>query len=126
MCNRFVKFHHLHNYVTNVLGMDYLATGHYARLHQSHGSSNPVLVKGVDPIKDQSYFLAMTRAQDLQGVMFPLGQLYKSQVRELAAEGLKGLRVLNKSESMGICFIGKRHLPNFLGQYINLTPGRFC
>lgn len=67
----------------------------------------------------------MTTGLHLRKVIFPLGYMLKSEVREVAAQVFKGLDVLVKKESMGICFIGRRSFPNFLGQYFTLTPGNF-
>jgi tRNA U34 2-thiouridine synthase MnmA/TrmU len=148
-CNRAIKFAKLRHHAFDVLGADYMATGHYARLgFKRHDSiivptfgksalleqkeqmlsllnNHPTLLRGVDPVKDQSYFLSMTSSEQFRRVLFPLGHLLKSQVRDLVREPFQGLNVLSKAESMGVCFIGKRKFSQFLGQYISLTPGRF-
>mmetsp|Transcript_20136 Transcript_20136/g.28865 ORF Transcript_20136/g.28865 Transcript_20136/m.28865 type:complete len:398 (-) Transcript_20136:83-1276(-) len=122
-CNRFIKFFHLKKYISENLGISTLATGHYARIVQ--GKTSPELWRGVDPIKDQSYFLSLVNGKSLQDVLMPLGNYHKNQVREIVAEPLRGLAVLQKKESMGICFIGKRPMSEFLSRYMPLKRGRF-
>lgn len=127
-----MKFHHLKNYVQKTLGIQTLATGHYARVHNNtngyggRGREGQVgLLRGVDGTKDQSYFLSMTPGPLLEDVLFPLGALTKQHVKGLVRDKFAGLHVLEKKESMGICFIGKRPLKAFLSNYIAFTPGRF-
>jgi tRNA-specific 2-thiouridylase len=162
-CNRHVKFKHLLKFVSDKLGIDTIATGHYSRIAAEESvaaggsdiESSPTKVKllrGVDPLKDQSYFLALTKVTELsaniispslftctctlhqllttQGsalekVLLPIGHLSKAEVKAIAALRLPALRVLSKPESMGICFIGKRDMRDFLDDYITLTPGRY-
>jgi len=146
-CNRVIKFHALRQHVLRELGVDYLATGHYARIrhlnHDNKGATSDVhgnsdkfgggreggggieLLRGSDESKDQSYFLCMTPGEALSNVLFPLGSLCKSQVRQLASEPFRGLAVLTKPESMGVCFIGKRDFGSFLSDYLTFTPGLF-
>jgi tRNA-specific 2-thiouridylase len=123
-CNRFVKFYHLKEYISKQLGIQTLATGHYARVVQGAEGTVPQLLRGVDPVKDQSYFLSLVKGSSLRDVLMPLGDYCKSEVRQLAAEKLRGLSVLRKKESMGVCFIGKRSMPDFLSNYIPMQPGR--
>lgn len=151
-CNKVIKFGLLKDYVKKNLGVDYLATGHYARLaydskdggldipnfgpeiqdhsadysaHFDHHRSPPRLLRGCDGSKDQSYFLSMTSSEQLRGVIFPLGQFYKKDIRSMVSVPLRGLSVLTKPESMGVCFIGKRKFSSFLENYITMTPGRY-
>lgn len=118
LCNREIKFGILRHYVAR-LGADRLATGHYARLDRADGA--PILLKARDPDKDQSYFLHAVAASDLAMVEFPLGDLLKSEVREIAAR--TNLPVAAKPDSTGICFIGERPFEQFLGRFIGPEPG---
>jgi tRNA-specific 2-thiouridylase len=109
-CNPLIKFGFLLESATS-LGADFLATGHYARLE--HGSDGVCsLLKGVDPKKDQSYFLFALNLQQLSKVMFPLGGYTKDKVRLMAAE--YGLPVKDKGESQEICFIADDDYIRFL------------
>ncbi len=121
LCNREIKFKALFDKALQ-LGADCLATGHYCRTAQLNGQTT--LLQGRDPQKDQSYFLYMVPNRVLERVLFPLGDLTKRQVRQIAQE-LK-LPVASKRESMGICFVGKRKLRPFLARYIPSTPGAIC
>jgi tRNA-specific 2-thiouridylase len=119
LCNREIKFGVLRDYARR-LGGDTLATGHYARLTDS--ASGPVLLKGRDENKDQSYFLHAVERGDFTNVLFPLGDLDKREVRRIAAEA--GLTtVAEKKDSTGICFIGERPFTQFLSQYLPKEPG---
>ncbi len=119
-CNRHIKFDAFLKYAMGTVGADYMATGHYARTSPTHG-----LLRGLDNDKDQSYFLSLVHKEAFDRVLFPLGEYKKSEVRDLVRGPLRGLAVVKKRESMGVCFIGKRKFRDFLGQYIDLTPGRF-
>lgn len=122
-CNRHIKFNALLQVVRGKIGHDVLATGHYARIEQE-GSSNEVrLMKAVDEAKDQTYFLASVPRAALQSVAFPIGRLYKSQVRDIALQ--ENLPNAGRRSSTGICFIGKRSFANFLAEYIVLKDGVF-
>ncbi len=118
LCNREIKFDVLFNYARR-LGGAKLATGHYARLDYSFGKTR--LLKGLDADKDQSYFLHSVKRQYLNDVLFPLGQLSKSQVRTIARRA--GLPVSEKKSSTGICFIGERPFQPFLRKYLSSQPG---
>jgi len=118
LCNREIKFGLLRRYVKR-LGGDRLVTGHYARTGRIGSAS--ILLRGRDPQKDQSYFLSTVAAADLDEVVFPLGELHKTEVRDLAARA--GLRVAAKRDSTGICFVGERPYADFLGRFIEATPG---
>lgn len=120
LCNREIKFKVFFDHATK-LGADYLATGHYCQHKIIQGES--MLVKGLDPGKDQSYFLYAISQAPLEKVLFPLGHLLKSQVRELAREA--GLATKDKKDSTGICFIGERNFKNFLGNYLAPKKGEF-
>lgn len=119
LCNREIKFGTLKRYAER-LGAAALATGHYARIEATGGCTR--LLKGRDPGKDQSYFLCAVNAAALANVHFPLGALYKDEVREIAAR--TGLAVSDKKDSTGICFIGERPFAEFLSAYIARRPGR--
>jgi tRNA-uridine 2-sulfurtransferase len=117
LCNREIKFK-VFLQKAKELEADFLATGHYCRT-DGRGS----LLKGLDPNKDQSYFLHAVQKGALHSVLFPIGHLRKSEVREIARK--KGLPTSEKKDSTGICFIGKRDFKSFLSQYIGYQPGHF-
>jgi tRNA-uridine 2-sulfurtransferase len=118
LCNREIKFGMLRAYARR-LGAALLATGHYARLDSAGGP--PRLLKARDRSKDQSYFLHAVRGEDFAGVLFPLGERLKSEVRALAHAA--GIAVSDKKDSTGICFIGERPFAEFLGRYLPPRPG---
>lgn len=115
LCNREIKFKLLFEKALS-LGADYLATGHYARVLDDFQ-----LGRGVDPDKDQSYFLYTLKSQILQKVLFPLGEMKKTEVRAIAKE--YNLATATKKDSTGICFIGKKNFRPFLSKYIEKNPG---
>lgn len=121
LCNKEIKFK-LFLKKAEELGADYLATGHYAQIGRPEGL-DPVLLKGVDAGKDQSYFIYTLNRSILENVLFPIGHLQKSEVREIAREA--GLAVSEKKDSTGICFIGERKFRSFLSQYLKTRPGKF-
>ncbi|MBF0313538.1 MAG: tRNA 2-thiouridine(34) synthase MnmA [Oligoflexia bacterium] len=116
-CNKYIKFGLFYERALS-LGVDYIATGHYCRR-----SEEGHLRKGLDPGKDQSYFLYTVKAEVLKRVLFPIGGMLKREVRQIAKE--MGLVVHDKKDSTGICFIGERDFAEFLGQFIKGTPGPF-
>ena len=118
LCNREIKFQVFAQYA-RLLGADYIATGHYARLAEVDGERR--LLKGLDPNKDQSYFLQSVSQEQFDRVMFPIGELQKSEVRELAEK--HGLPTHAKKDSTGICFIGERRFKDFLQDYLPANPG---
>lgn len=120
LCNREIKFKALLERAKS-LGGDYLATGHYCR--KGFDGESYQLLKGIDPNKDQSYFLYMVKSEALEHALFPIGDLTKTQVREIARK--EGLPTAEKKDSTGICFVGKRDFKEFLGGYIEKKPGNF-
>lgn len=114
MCNQEIKFKLFFNAAME-RGADYIATGHYAKTEKAN------LYKATDENKDQSYFLYRVTKAALKKTLFPLGSHTKTQVRQLASS--YGLVTANKKESMGICFVGKVGIKEFLSQYVNATPG---
>src|ERR1700722_8758595 len=108
-CNTYLKFDHLVQKM-NELDCDFLATGHYARIEQVDGESR--LVSSADGWKDQTYFLFTMDPSLLSRLMFPIGDLTKPEVRQIAEE--KGLAVAKKKDSTGICFIGKSGHAGFI------------
>jgi tRNA-specific 2-thiouridylase len=145
LCNAEIKFKAFLDHAMR-LGAGKIATGHYARVRErasaapaaagpSQGGRRPLggqersdvgavtfeLLKGLDPLKDQSYFLHRLTQQQLAKTMFPLGELPKTEVRRIAAE--IGLPNAKKKDSTGICFIGERPFREFLNRYLAHTPG---
>jgi tRNA-specific 2-thiouridylase len=118
LCNREIKFGVFRDYAKR-LGGDLLATGHYARV--LHCDGRVELHKAKDSNKDQSYFLHAVSAEALADTVFPLGELVKSEVRDLAR--YHGLRNYDKKDSTGICFIGERPFREFLSTYLPANPG---
>jgi tRNA-specific 2-thiouridylase len=114
MCNQEVKFKLFLNTALED-GADYVATGHYAKTKDGH------LYMARDDNKDQTYFLYRVTKEALEKTIFPLSDLTKPQVRELAKK--HGLITATKKESMGICFVGKVGIKEFLQQYVESTPG---
>ncbi|EZI20629.1 tRNA (5-methylaminomethyl-2-thiouridylate)-methyltransferase-like protein [Staphylococcus aureus subsp. aureus CO-85] len=106
MCNKEIKFKAFLDHAMN-LGADYVATGHYARIHR-HEDGHVEMLRGVDNNKDQTYFLNQLSQQQLSKVMFPIGDIEKSEVRRIAEE--QGLVTAKKKDSTGICFIGEKKL----------------
>jgi tRNA-specific 2-thiouridylase len=117
LCNREIKFGVCLDHARR-LGADRLATGHYARID---AGPTPRLLRGLDPGKDQSYFLHAVDSQALRFAEFPLGGLHKAEVRELANDA--GLPVHAKRDSTGICFIGERPFREFLSRYLKGRHG---
>jgi len=118
LCNREIKFGTFRRHAKR-LGGDLLATGHYARLVR--GPNGAELWKGVDPNKDQTYFLHQVDPEALDESLFPLGELTKPDVRTIARD--RGLATSNKKDSTGICFIGERPFREFLQRYLPAQPG---
>ena len=118
LCNREIKFGVFREHAKR-LGGDLLATGHYARVMNNNGRIE--LHKAKDSNKDQSYFLHAVAAEALDETVFPLGDLLKGEVRDLAR--YHGLRNYDKKDSTGICFIGERPFREFLSTYLPANPG---
>ena len=114
MCNKYIKFDYFIKKAKE-LGADYIATGHYARIKDGY------LLRGVDDNKDQTYFLSQLSHEQLENVLFPVGDLVKSEVRKIAEE--YDLITAKKKDSTGICFIGERNFKQFLKNYLPNQPG---
>ncbi len=129
LCNREIKFDVFLEEALK-LGADYVATGHYCRVERvgncgdaarDAGGGYYRLLAGVDPGKDQSYFLCQLSQRQLSRAMFPIGGLLKSEVRRIAEE--QGLATAKRKDSQGICFVGKVDLPVFLQQKLAVKRG---
>lgn len=127
LCNREIKFD-VFMKIALSLGADYVATGHYCRkgeqtIIDENGEQKTVyqLLAGVDPNKDQSYFLCQLSQEQLSKALFPIGELLKPQVREIASK--MNLITADKKDSQGLCFIGKVRLPEFLQQQLKPKDG---
>lgn len=118
-CNVEIKFKDFLDYAINVVGADYLATGHYAQIEEEDGIYH--MTRAEDMNKDQTYFLSGIGQKELSHAIFPIGHLDKKEVRRLAEEN--DLITAGKKDSTGICFIGERNFTNFLSQYISKEPG---
>jgi len=119
LCNREIKFDVFLKAAEN-LGADYVATGHYCRKIQ-HEDGTFGLLAGKDPNKDQSYFLCQLSQEQLSKALFPIGELLKPEVREIATKA--GLHTADKKDSQGLCFVGKISLPLFLQQKLKPISG---
>jgi tRNA-specific 2-thiouridylase len=118
LCNAEIKFKAFLDHA-QMLGAQRIATGHYARVREVDGQMQ--LLRGVDPGKDQSYFLHRLNQAQLRRTLFPVGGLHKSEVREIARR--IGLPNAAKRDSTGICFIGERPFREFLNRYLPTQPG---
>ena len=119
LCNREIKFGPFRDYALS-LGAEYIATGHYCGIEHEDGRHR--LKKAADGNKDQTYFLNQVREYQLNNVLFPLSELPKPQVRELAIK--LGLATAEKKDSTGICFIGERNFRKFLQGYLPAQSGK--
>lgn len=115
LCNREIKFKAFLDFAMKA-GAEKMATGHFV---QTDGEGR--LLRGVDPNKDQSYFLYMIHAEQLKKALFPVGGLTKPEVRQIAEEA--GLPVSKKKDSTGVCFIGERNFKKFLNTFLPAQPG---
>lgn len=115
MCNKYIKFD---MFVKEAMkyNADYIATGHYARMEDGK------LLRGVDNNKDQTYFLSQLSKKQLSNVLFPVGNLEKHEVRDIAVK--YDLITADKKDSTGICFIGERNFKSFLKNYLPNIPGK--
>ncbi len=114
MCNKYIKFNFFAKEAKK-MGADFIATGHFARLE------NGKLLRGIDKNKDQTYFLSETAKEQLENVIFPVGNYTKEEVRKIAHE--LGLITAEKKDSTGICFIGERNFSKFLENYLPNKDG---
>lgn len=122
LCNREIKFDEFFK-VAEKYNADFVATGHYCRKEtlDKEGKSVYRLLAGLDPNKEQSYFLCQLNQEQLSKILFPIGDLPKEKVREIASE--QQLPTADKKDSQGICFIGKVDLPTFLQQRLETKKG---
>jgi tRNA-specific 2-thiouridylase len=120
LCNAEIKFKAFLDHAMR-LGAEKIATGHYARVRQNPTTGLHELLKGLDPSKDQSYFLHRLSQAQLSKTLFPVGELHKTEVRRIAEE--MKLPNAKKKDSTGICFIGERPFREFLNRYIAKEPG---
>ena len=118
LCNREIKFGPFLEYA-KMLGADYIATGHYAQVEHKDGLV--YLKKAVDQNKDQTYFLNQLSQEQLKDVMFPIGDMLKPELREIAEK--YNLATAHKKDSTGICFIGERNFKQFLKTYLPASSG---
>ncbi len=115
MCNKYIKFDYFIREAKR-LGADYIATGHYAKMKDGY------LCRSKDTNKDQTYFLSQLNKEQLENVIFPLGDIDKTEVREIAKK--YGLVTATKKDSTGICFIGERNFKEFLKNYLPNQKGK--
>ncbi|XP_046968121.1 mitochondrial tRNA-specific 2-thiouridylase 1 [Vanessa cardui] len=130
LCNRYIKFDSFFEHCRVNLAVDAIATGHYANtsfgpfLKNYKEDEGVRLLQPIDKHKDQTFFLSQVKQFSLRRCMFPIANLLKSEVREIARkEGL--LQVANKKDSTGICFVGKRRFKDFIDEFIPSKPGPF-
>ncbi|MBE2898884.1 tRNA 2-thiouridine(34) synthase MnmA, partial [Pasteurellaceae bacterium 20609_3] len=119
LCNKEIKFKAFLDYAAEDLGADFIATGHYVRRGERNGKT--ALLRGLDGNKDQSYFLYTLSYEQVAQSLFPVGELEKPVVRQIAEE--LGLVTAKKKDSTGICFIGERKFKDFLARYLPAQPG---
>ena len=122
LCNREIKFD-IFMKIAFELGADYVATGHYSKIVKGKVNGKTVykLISGIDKSKDQSYFLCQLNQNQLSKIIFPIGDLYKAEVRKIANE--IGLVNASKKDSQGLCFVGKVKLPDFLKRRLKPKSG---
>lgn len=118
MCNRFIKFGVFRDLARRE-GFDAVGTGHYARRRLTPDGAD--ILTGIDPNKDQTYFLALMSGKQAEDARFPVGDLRKDEVRALAREA--GLPNADKKDSQGICFVGDIRMKDFLGAFLEDRPG---
>lgn len=121
LCNRHIKFGRFIQYIEDKHPQfNFIATGHYAKIIERDGIK--LLSQAKDSLKDQTYFLAEIERRMINKIVFPLGDLEKSEIREIAKESK--IPVATKKDSTGICFIGKRNFPEFISNYLEKKPGK--
>ena len=118
LCNREIKFKSFYDYALKI-GADYIATGHYAKVDNDNGEAKLYRSKDVD--KDQTYFLHEVSSKEFSKTIFPLSDIYKSEVRDIAKE--LNLNIHSKKDSVGICFVGEKNLRDFLNRFIKFSKG---
>jgi tRNA-uridine 2-sulfurtransferase len=118
LCNKEVKFGAFLRFAKE-RGADFIATGHY--VERKEGKSGPELHRGVDPNKDQSYFLWSLSNEQLTQSLFPVGNTPKELIRKEATKA--GIPTATKKDSQGVCFLGHIDIPEFLSHYVDLVPG---
>ncbi|CAL4320857.1 tRNA-specific 2-thiouridylase MnmA [Buchnera aphidicola (Chaitophorus sp. 3695)] len=119
LCNKKIKFKIFFKFAIEYLNADYISTGHYAI--NFFKDQSYFLLKGRDKTKDQSYFLYTLKQKQLKRILFPLGYLKKKKVRKIAKQ--INLKVYNKKDSVGICFIQPKFYKKFLNKYLSSKPG---
>jgi len=118
LCNKHIKFDAFRRHAER-FSPDAIAMGHYARIREDEGGLR--LLRGVDANKDQTYFLSQLTEKKLRNVLFPIGELTKAEVREIAKKA--SLPTADKKDSTGICFIGERSFAQFLKNYLPAQKG---
>lgn len=121
LCNKHIKFGAFHKYCFENFDVDYIATGHYAKVKFNDENNIYELIEAKDTHKDQTYFLCSLNQKQLSKTLFPLGDYTKQEIREIAK--LNGLDNWNKKDSTGICFIGERNFKQFISNYIENKKG---
>ena len=118
LCNREIKFKSFYDYALKI-GADFIATGHYAKVENDGGEAKLYRSKDID--KDQTYFLHEVSSKEFSKTIFPLADIYKSEVRDIAKE--LNLNIHSKKDSVGICFVGEKNLRDFLNRFIKFKKG---
>jgi len=118
LCNREIKFKSFYDYALKI-GADFIATGHYAKVENDGGEAKLYRSKDID--KDQTYFLHEVSSKEFSKTIFPLSDIYKSEVRDIAKE--LNLNIHSKKDSVGICFVGEKNLKDFLNRFIEFKKG---
>ncbi|WP_299496146.1 tRNA 2-thiouridine(34) synthase MnmA [uncultured Shewanella sp.] len=119
MCNKEIKFKAFLDFADDILDADFIAMGHYVRRRDNDDKSQ--MLRGIDNNKDQSYFLYTLSHEQIARSLFPVGELEKSEVRDIAKK--MGLITHDKKDSTGICFIGERKFTDFLATFLPAQPG---
>jgi len=119
LCNREIKFKSFLDYAFNI-GADFIATGHYAKIVNK--DNHKFLARAKDLFKDQTYFLHEVNENEFKRCIFPLSDLTKDEVREIALK--ENLITADKKDSVGICFVGERNLKDFLNRFISFSKGK--